>query len=317
MRQAAASRRRRRTMGRYIAKRLLISLGTVYVLVTLTFFMVKLLPGDPFLDPKVPMAIQEKQRAYYGLDKPVLVQYFTYMGNLLGGDLGYSLKKTGRTVSEIIARAFPVSAQLGLTALLFGETVGILFGILCAQFRNRWPDYLLMVFAILGIALPSMVAGPLLRYLLGVRLRLLPVTGWGSAGQALMPAFILSLGIIAGNTRAMRASMLGVTTQDYVVTAAAKGLSPAQVVARHQFKNSLVPVLTGLGPQIASTLMGSFIVESIFLIPGLGKYFVDSISNLDYTLIMGLTIFFGTFLVLMNLLVDIAYGLVDPRIRFS
>ncbi len=304
-------------MGRFIINRVLISLGTVFILVTLTFFMVKLLPGDPFLDPKVPAAIQERQKAYYGLDKPVAVQYLTYMGNLLRGDLGYSLKKTGRTVADIIAVAFPVSARLGLTALVFGEAAGILFGILCAQFRNKWPDYLLMVFAILGIALPSMVVGPLLRLLLGVRLRVLPVAGWGTAAHMVMPAFILSLGTIAGNTRGMRASMLGVTTQDYVTTAVAKGLNPARVVVRHELRNSLVPILTGLGPQITATLMGSFIVESIFLIPGLGKYFVDSISNLDYTLIMGLTVFFGSFLVFMNLLVDIAYGLVDPRIRVS
>lgn len=304
-------------MSKYIAKRILISIGTVFVLATLTFFMVKLLPGDPFLDPKIPAAIQEKQRAYYGLDKPVIEQYFIYMKNLLHGDLGYSMKKTGRTVADIIAVAFPVSAKLGLIALLFSETVGILFGILCAQFKNKWPDYLLMVVAILGIALPSMVLGPLLRFLLGVKLQILPVTGWGDPIQILMPAFVLGLGIIAGNTRAMRASMLSVITQDYIVTARAKGLSPARVVMKHEFKNSLVPIVTSIGPQIAGTLMGSFVVESIFLIPGLGKYFVDSVSNLDYSLVMGLTVFFGAFLVAMNLLVDIAYGLVDPRIRLN
>lgn len=304
-------------MAKYLAKRILISIGTVLILATLTFFMVQILPGDPFLDPKIPAQIQEKQREYYGLDKPVAEQYFIYMKNLLQGDLGYSLKKTGRTVVGIISEAFPVSAKLGLISLLFSEAIGILFGILCAQYKNKWPDYLLMVVAILGIALPSMVLGPLMRFVLGVKLGILPVTGWGDFNQIIMPAFVLGLGVIAGNTRAMRASMLSVITQDYITTARAKGLSPTRVVMKHEFKNSLVPILTSLGPQIAATLMGSFVVESIFLIPGLGKYFVDSISNLDYTLIMGLTIFFGAFLVFMNLLVDIAYGLVDPRIRLS
>jgi oligopeptide transport system permease protein len=188
---------------------------------------------------------------------------------------------------------------------------------LCAQFKNKWPDYILTLAAVLGIAMPSMVAGPILRNLLGVKLGILPATGWGKASSIIMPAFVLGLGVIAANTRAMRASMLGVITQDYVTTAKAKGLSPIQVVMRHQFKNSLVPIITSLGPQIASTLTGSFVVETIFRIPGMGKHFVDSISNLDYTMIMGQTIFFGSFLVLMNLLVDIAYGFVDPRIRFS
>jgi oligopeptide transport system permease protein len=304
-------------MTKYIFKRLFISVGTVFILVTLTFFMVKLLPGDPFLDPRIPAQIQEKQREYYGLDKPVFEQYFIYLGNLLKGDLGYSMKKTGHTVSDIISISFPVSAKLGLTSLVFSITVGLLFGILCAQFKNKWPDYLFMIVAILGIALPSMVLGPLLRYFLGVKLGILPATGWGQVNQIIMPAFVLGLGVLAGNTRAMRASMLSTITQDYITTARSKGLSPARIVMKHEVKNSLVPILTSLGPQVAATLTGSFVVESIFRIPGMGKYYVDSISNLDYSLIMGLTIFFGAFLVLMNLLVDIAYGFVDPRIRLS
>ncbi|MDR2751482.1 MAG: ABC transporter permease [Clostridiales bacterium] len=304
-------------MVKYILKRVAISIGTVFILATVTFFLVKLLPGDPFQNPTIPAQIQEKQRAYYGLDKPVAEQYFIYMGNLLKGDLGYSLKKTGHTVSDIIGMSFPVSATLGITSLIFSVSIGLLFGTLCAQFKNKWPDYLLMIVAVLGIALPSMVIGPILRNLLGVKLGILPATGWEKPASAIMPAFVLGLGVIAGNTRAMRASMLSVITQDYVTTARAKGLSPMQVVMRHQFKNSLVPILTSLGPQIASTLTGSFVVETIFRIPGMGKYFVDSISNLDYTMIMGLTIFFGSFLVLMNLLVDIAYAFVDPRIRFA
>lgn len=302
-------------MLKYVLNKVLLAVLTVFVLATATFFMMKLIPGDPFASVTTKIEVQEAQRAYYGLDKPVVEQYFTYMGNLLRGDLGFSMKKTGRTVVDIIQEAFPVSAQLGLFALFFAQTIGWFFGILCAQFRNRWPDYVLMLFAVLGIAMPSMVVGPLLRYLLGVVLRWLPVTGWGSFKQMLMPALVLGLGTIAGGTRSMRASMLGVMTQDYVITARAKGISPVRVVMKHEFKNSLVPLVSNLGVGIASVLMGSFVVESMFLIPGLGRYFVDSITNLDYSLIMGLTVFYGAFLVTMNLLVDVLYGFLDPRIR--
>lgn len=302
-------------MLKYIAKKIGIAVLTVFVLATLTFFLVKLLPGDPFLNDKVPQAVQEQQRAYYGLDKPVWQQYLTYMNNLLHGNLGTSLKQTGRSVGGIIAEAFPVSAKLGLAAFVISELVGILFGILCAQFKDRLPDYILMIVAVLGVALPSMVLGPLLRYLFGVKLMWLPVSGWGTVRQSVLPVMVLAIGGIAGGTRSMRASMLAVTTQDYIKTARAKGLSPVKVVLRHEFKNSLVPILTNLGVGLASIMMGSFVVESLFLIPGLGKYFVDCVTTLDYPLVMGLTIFYGAFLVTANLIIDILYGLVDPRIR--
>ena len=302
-------------MLKYIGKKVLIAIATVFVLATATFFLMKLIPGDPFLNDKIPVAVQDKQRAFYGLDKPVPQQYLTYMNNLLHGDLGYSIKKTGKTVVDIIKEAFPVSAKLGLISLLFAEAVGLFFGILCAQFQGKWPDYLLMVVAVLGIALPSMVLGPILRMIFGVKLGILPVTGWGKTNQIILPALVLGLGTVAGNTRNMRASMLAITTQDYVKTARAKGLSPIRVVLKHQFKNSLVPIIPNLGVQIAGVLMGSFVVESMFLIPGLGRYFVDSVTNLDYPLIMGLTVFYGAFLVTMNLIVDVLYGLIDPRIR--
>lgn len=302
-------------MAKYVLKKILIAAATVFVLATLTFFLVKLIPGDPFMSDKVPEQVQELQRAYYGLDKPVWQQYLQYMGNLLQGDLGTSLKKVGKSVVSIIGETFPVSAKLGLVSLFFAESIGILFGILCAQFKDKWPDYLLMVVAILGVALPSMVLGPLLRYYLGVKLQILPVTGWGEPAQMIMPAFVLGMSTIAGQTRRMRASMLSVTTQDYIKTAKSKGLSPFRVVWKHEIKNALVPVITNMGVQVASILMGSFVVESIFLIPGMGKYFVDSVTTLDYPLVMGMTIFYGTFLVVMNLIVDVIYGFVDPRIR--
>lgn len=304
-------------MAKYIIKRLFISLVTIFVLVTATFFLMKLLPGNPFMNDKVPEEIQQQQLAYYGLDKPVIEQYFIYMGNLLRGDFGTSLKYVGRRVSDVIKDLFPVSAKIGLVSLFFAYIIGLAFGVVCAQFKNRWPDYLLTLFAIAGVALPSMVVGPLLRYYLGVKLMILPVAGWGTWQQMVMPAGVMAIGTIAGCTRSMRASMLGVTTQDYVKTARAKGLHPVKVVMKHQFKNSMVPIVTGMGATIAATLMGSFVVEQIFVIPGLGKHFVNSVNTLDYPMIMGLTIFFGSFLVMMNFLVDLVYGLIDPRIRLT
>ena len=304
-------------MIKYILSRAGIALLTIFVLITLTFFLVKLLPGDPFRNDKVPVEIQARQRAYYGLDEPVTKQYFIYMNNLLHGDLGSSMKTRGRTVVDIIKETFPVSAKLGLASMLIFDAIGILFGILCAHNRGKWPDYLLLVLAVIGVALPSMVVGPLLRYIFGAKLGLLPVSGWGSFKQTILPAFVLGLGGVAGYTRSMRASMLNVMSQDYIKTAKAKGLTPARVVMKHELKNSFVPLMSGMGIGIASILTGTFVVEDMFLIPGLGRHFVNSITALDYPLIMGLTLFYGSFLIVMNLLVDVLYGIVDPRIRIE
>ena len=304
-------------MLRYTAKRLVIGVLTIFLLITITFLLVKAIPGNPFNDPRVPENVRQKQFEYYGLDKPVLEQYLNYLNNLLHGDLGSSIEYQGLSVKGMIAQYFPVSAKLGLLALLFGECMGLLFGTLSAQFKGRWPDTVLMFVAILGVALPSMVVGPLMRYYIGVKLDLLPVSGWGSFEQMIMPAFVLGLTTVATQTRAMRASMLGVSTQDYIKTAKAKGMHPAKVVWKHELKNSLVPLFPNLGIQVANVLIGSFVVEQIFLIPGLGKHFVTSINSLDYPLVMGLTIFYGSFIVIANLITDILYGLVDPRIRLS
>lgn len=304
-------------MLKYTLSRIVIALLTLFVLITATFFLVKLLPGDPFLNEKVPVEIQERQREYYGLNKPVVEQYFIYLGNLLRGDLGYSLKTMGRSVVDIIKDFFPVSAKLGLISMVVFDTLGILCGIICAQNRGKWPDYILLVFAVVCVALPSMVVGPLMRYILGAQLQLLPVAGWGSFPQIIMPSVILGLGAVAGYTRSMRASMLTVMSEDYIKTARAKGISPARVILKHELKNSFVPIMSSLGVGVASILTGTFVVEDMFLIPGLGKHFTNSILSLDYPLVMGLTIFYGAFLIVMNLLVDVLYGIVDPRIRTS
>lgn len=302
-------------MLKYTLQKVLIAIVTMFILATLTFFLMKLIPGDPFARESVKPYVHEIQVKYYGLDKPNWQQYLTYMGNLLHGDFGTSLTKNGRSVWTIITETFPVSAKLGLIATFFGEIIGILFGAICAQNRGKLPDFLLMIVAILGVALPSMVLGPLIRFFFGVKLKLLPVTGWGGWKEIVMPATCLALGDIAGMTRSMRASMLKVSTEDYIKTARAKGLNNAEVIFRHELKNSLIPTMTNLGTNIAGIMMGSFVIEQIFLIPGLGKYFVDSITSLDYPVIMGTTIFYGGVLVSLNLLVDIAFGFIDPRIR--
>ncbi|MCR4711328.1 MAG: ABC transporter permease [Clostridia bacterium] len=304
-------------MLKYTLKRIGIALLTIFVLITITFFLVKLLPGDPFRNEKVPQEIQERQRAYYGLDKPVIEQYFTYIENLLHGDLGSSMRQKGRPVISIIKENFPVSAKLGLWSLIIFDSIGILFGILCAHNRGKWPDYTLLMLAVIGVALPSMVIGPLVRYFFGAKLGWLPVAGWGEFEQMILPSFVLGLSGVASYTRSMRASMLGVMSEDYIKTAQAKGLAPRQIVLRHELKNSFVPLMSSLGVAVANILTGTFVVEDMFLIPGLGKHFVNSITTLDYPLIMGLTLFYGSFLVVMNLLVDVLYGVVDPRIRIE
>lgn len=305
----------RNSMLKYTLSRIVIAITTLFILITATFFLVKLLPGDPFLNDKVPVQIQERQREYYGLNKPVVEQYFIYLGNLLHGDLGYSLKTIGRSVKDIIRDFFPVSAKLGLLSMIIFDPLGILFGVICAKQRGKWPDYVLLVFAVVCVALPSMVVGPLMRYVLGAKLKLLPVAGWGTAQQMIMPTVILGIGGIAGYTRSMRASMLTVMSEDYIKTARSKGLTPSRITWKHELKNAFVPLMSSLGISVASILTGTFVVEDMFLIPGLGRHFTNSILALDYPLVMGLTIFYGAFLIIMNLLVDVLYGIVDPRIR--
>ena len=302
-------------MLRYIGKRIILSIFTVFVLASATFFLSKLLPGNPFMNDKIPREIQQRQLAYYGLDKPVVVQYVIYLKNLLRGDFGSSLVYYGREVSSIIAEGFPASASLGITAVIFSQLISWPAGIIASLYKNKWPDYLLMFIAVLGIALPSMVIGPIVRYIFGVKLKLFPPTGWGSWENYVLPVTVMMFESIGSGVRSMRGNMLNVSTEDYIKTARAKGLSTAKVVLRHQFRNASVPVITGLGFRIATIIMGSFVIESLFVIPGLGKHMVNALSTLDYPVVMGLTIFYGSFLVFINLLVDIAYGIVDPRIR--
>lgn len=305
-------------MKKYIFKRLVISVVTIWALVTVSFFLLRSLPGNPFattnlLSPE----IQAKMMNYYGLDKPLFQQYLTYLVNLLQGDMGASIKYVNRDVTRIIAETFPISADLGLRALALGYPIGLLLGTISARRRGKSADYLCVIISVIGMSIPSFVLGSLLQWIFGVKLGVLPIAQWKSFAHTILPTIAMSIGTIASVTRTMRASMLEVSTSDYIKTAKAKGLSEPKIVWRHQIRNAMVPIITGLGPAVATTLMGSFIIEQLFAIPGIGKHFVESVQSLDYTTVMGLTIFFGVFLVMANFIVDILYGLVDPRIRVA
>lgn len=305
-------------MKRYILYRLLISVITIWVIVTVCFFLLHALPGNPFASTKIlPQETIEKMMAYYGLDKPVWQQYLTYLGNLLHGDLGYSLKYTGRSVNYIIRTTFPVSAQLGIQALLFGVPVGLLLGILAAKKRGKGADTGINVFVIICTAVPSFILATLLQYLLAVKLKVFPVSQWLSFQHTILPTICMSLGTIAGDARSMRTLMLEVDRQDYLKTAKAKGLSSFAITFRHQIRNAIIPMITGLGTEIAGMLLGSYVIEKIFTIPGMGSYFVDCVVGLDYTMVMGLVIFQAVIVVFANFIVDLLYGIVDPRIRVT
>ena len=304
-------------MARYILQRVVLAVVTLLVLATLIFFLIRLLPGDPFLDPKVPEEIQERQRAYYGLDKPLLEQYIIYMRNLFQGDLGYSLRYTGRTVNGMIAESFQYSADLGMRALVFSTLLGIGLGIVAALKKGKVWDHAAIIIAVVGVAIPSFVVGTLLQYFFAVKIPIFPVAQYKSLAHTVLPTFALALGTLATLARLMRTSMLDVISMDYIKAARAKGLTEAQVTVKHQIRNALLPVVTVVGISIATLLCGTFVIENIYAIPGLGRYYVMGIQNLDYPLISGLTIVFGAFLIAAQLLVDILYGIVDPRIRVA
>ena len=310
-------------MLRYTLKRLLQGILTVWFIATATFIAMHSIPGDPLTtDKAVSEEVRRNLEAKYGLDKPILEQYTIYIGNMLQGDFGISFSQENRSVNDIIREHFPVSATLGVLAIAFAGAGGILFGALTALYRNRLPDIAIMFLVILGISVPSFVFAALgqlalvnLNATLGATV--LPVAGWGSMMHMLTPSLVLGLGTMAFLTRLMRSSMLEVVSSDYVRTANSKGLAPSRVFLKHQLRNAILPVVTVLGPSIAAITTGGFVVELVFAIPGLGRYFVEAVQQSDYTVIMGTTVFYGAFLVLMVILVDLLYGLVDPRVRLE
>lgn len=315
-------------MARFILKRILYGVITLWALVTLTFFMMRLLPGDPFIGEKpLPAATRTALEKKYGLDKPLPQQYFTFLGNTIKGDLGISMNYN-RPAINIIKQSFPYSFDLGIRALIFAVIMGVLLGIVAAVRRGTAWDTGSMLIAVIGVSIPSFIVGALLQYFLALQLnnllgmispgmKLFPISGWDSFMYKILPAFALSLGPMATISRLMRTSMLDVLAQDYVKTAKAKGLSEKQIIWKHAVRNAIMPIITVLGPITATVLTGAFVVENIFNIPGMGKFFVISVQAQDYTMIAGTTIFYGAFLIIANLIVDIVYCLVDPRVKLG
>ncbi|ACD23697.1 ABC transporter permease [Clostridium botulinum] len=304
-------------MLKYIGKRLLASILTIWVVITLTFFLMRLMPGGPFDSEKLTPEIKANMEAKYGMDKPLGEQYALYMKNLVKGDLGESMVFKGRRVSETISYSFPASAKIGLVSVASSVLVGVGLGIVAALKKGTWADSLIMLLVTLGITIPSFVIGAVLIYFLTVELRLLPATGFSSWKHYIMPVIALSLGSMAFITRLTRNKLLDVLKSDYIRTAKAKGLSKRKVILKHALRNSLIPIVTYVGPLIASILTGSFVVEKIFAIPGLGNEFVQSVTNRDYTMLLGVTVFFCTLLIMFNFIVDIMYVVIDPRIKLE
>lgn len=304
-------------MGRYILRRLALMILSLWVIVTATFILMNAVPGGPFTSVKLTPLVQKQLERKYGLDKPKWQQYVTLLKNLCRFDLGLSIRERGRSVNDIIRNTFPTSAVLGIEALVFAVSLGLTLGIIAALHRGKALDYTAIIIAIIGVSVPNFVVASVLQYVVGYKLKLLPIARWESFKHTILPALSLGLGTLATMTRMMRSSMLEVLSQDYIRTAKAKGLTSAQIVWRHGVRNAILPIVTILGPLIAGITTGTFVIERMFGIPGLGKYFVESIYNRDYPMIMGTTVFYSALLLFMTFLVDIAYGLVDPRIRLA
>lgn len=307
-------------MAKYILKRVLMALLTILAIATLTFFLMKAVPGNPFLSEKnPPQSVINALNEKYGLDKPLRVQYVMYMNNLLHGDLGVSVKmQKNYPVGRIITEMFPTSAKIGGIAILWAVLVGVLLGCIAAYYRGKLADSTLRVICTIGISIPSFVLASLLvRYLTGAGRPFPTIFAAADWKSYVLPCFALGFYPMCYIARQTRTSMLDALGQEYIKTARAKGLGTKRIVLKHALRNAFIPVLTYLGPQIAFTLTGGFVVETVFTINGLGRYFVQSISNRDYPVIMGTTIFLAAFVIIMNLVVDLLYKVVDPRINLA
>lgn len=305
-------------MGRYILQRLTYGLITFFLIATFTFFLMDLLPGSPYQNQEKLTETQiQLLNDRYGLNDPLPVRYATYLGNLVQGDLGVSFRTANRPVTELIMERIGPSAQLGIQALVLGTFVGLLLGIVAAIRHNTYIDYGSMFVSVIGISVPSFVFAALLQYYVGVKLQWLPVAFWDSPAHTILPTISLSLGVTASIARFVRTEMLEVTGQDYVTLAKAKGLTGNAIVWKHMVRNAMIPAITILGPMTAGLLTGTFVIEKIFAVPGLGELFVTSITLNDYSVIMGTTLFFSGLFIIIILLVDLLYGVVDPRIRLG
>lgn len=302
----------------YLLKRIGYMLITLFIIVTATFFLMQLLPGTPFTNPEKLGAEQlAVLNAKYGLDQPVGLQYLHYLGNLVQGDLGYSFQHEGRTVTSMISTRIGPSAFIGLQALVIGAILGLVLGIISALKHNSIFDYGSVALAVIGMSIPSFVFAALLQYYIGVKLEWLPVALWEGYSSTLLPSIALSVTVTATVARFIRSEMLEVLGQDYVITARAKGMRENQVIVKHVIRNALIPVVTMLGPLAVSIMTGTLVIEKIFSVPGLGEQFTLSILVLDYSVIMGITIFYSALFIFVVFVVDIIYGFLDPRINYK
>ena len=316
---------------KFLIKRVAMGLVTLWLVITITFFLIHMLPGDPFQSEKqIPPKVKENLMAKYHLDRPLGEQYVEYLKNIAKGDLGSSMKVRGRTVNDVINQSFLTSADLGARSIIFALVLGIPLGIIAALKRGKYQDRLAMIVAIIGISVPSFVlAGLMQKYFVDIhngflidngflpeffRIRL---SGWDSPEKKILPVVALGLYTVALIARLLRDKMIEVMGQDYIRLAVAKGVKPKNIVFKHALRNAILPIITIMGPTIAAVLTGSFVIEKMFSIPGLGKYFVDSINDRDYTMVLGVTVFYAIFLIIMMILVDIIYVLVDPKIKLG
>ena len=315
---------------KFLIKRIAMGLVTLWLVITITFFLIHMLPGDPFQSEKaIPPKVKENLMAKYHLDRPLGEQYVEYLKNIAKGDLGASMKVRGRTVNDVIKKSFLTSADLGARSIIFALALGIPLGIIAALKRGKYQDRLAMIVAIIGISVPSFVlAGLMQKYFVDVHngilidqynlplVRIL-LSGWDRPEKKILPVVALGLYTVALIARLLRDKMIEVMGQDYIRLAVAKGVKPKNIVFRHALRNAILPIITIMGPTIAAVLTGSFVIEKMFSIPGLGKYFVDSINDRDYTMVLGVTVFYAIFLIIMMILVDIVYVLVDPKIKLG
>ncbi|PXW86283.1 dipeptide transport system permease protein [Pseudogracilibacillus auburnensis] len=300
----------------YIVKRLLIMIITLWIIVTLTFILMVSIPGSPFNSERSSNEIvQANLEAHYNLDKPYYIQYLLYLKSIATFDFGPSIKKPDHSVNDLLGRGFPISFELGMITIIVAVLSGITLGVLAALGHNGLIDYMAMGYAVLGISIPNFVLATLLIQQLAVNTEIFPVATWSSPLHMVLPTLALATGPMAIIARLTRSTMLEVLTQDYIKMARAKGLAPWKIIVKHALKNALMPVVTIMGTLLAGILTGTFVIEQIFAIPGMGKYFVESINQRDYPVIMGTTVFYSSFLIIMLFLVDIAYSILDPRIK--
>lgn len=305
-------------MFRYVFRRLLEMIPVLWIIVTATFFMIRFVPGGPFTAEKaVTPEVLRNLEAHYGLDRPLYRQYFEYLGNLLQGDLGPSFKYANRTVNEIIADKLPVSLELGLLSLAIALVFGLTLGVLAAIRRNTWIDYLCSSVAMTGICVPTFVLGPLLVLAFAIHLGWFNASGWYGPADRMLPAATLGCVYAAYIARLTRGGMLEILGQDFIRTARAKGASEVRVIVRHALRGGILPVVSFLGPAIAGILTGSFVIETIFQIPGLGREFVNSAFNRDYTLVMGTVILYAALIISLNLVVDVLQVWLNPKLKFD